>query len=263
MSKHVNSTAYSPSPLKLALVAVATLMLAACAATARQERKDKDAASYNTQLGVEYMRQGDLARAKEKLDRAVSEDPQSADAHSARAMLFQRMGEPAKADNEFHTALRVAPHDPQVINSYAVFLCSNGRSEEGVKTFLEAARNPLYRTPEAAYANAGVCLRAAKRDDEAAANFNRALQVRPDYAEAAFQLANLQFDHHQLPAARSQIDTFLGSHDATPDLLLLAVRVARAQGDRGSAQGFARRLQRDFAGTDQARALAALDRNPG
>jgi type IV pilus assembly protein PilF len=263
MSKHVNSTAYPLSPLKLTLLGLATLALAACAATVRQERKDKDAASYNTQLGVEYMRQGDLARAKDKLDRAVNEDPQSADAHSARAMLFERMGEPSKADGEFHSALRIGPHDPQVINSYAVFLCSNGRREQGVKTFLEAAHNPLYRTPEAAYTNAGVCQRAAKHDDEAAVNFSHALQVRPDYAEAAFQLANLQFDHGQLPAARSQIDAFLGSHDATPDLLLLAVRVARAQGDRGAAQGFARRLQRDFAGTEQARELAALDRNPG
>jgi type IV pilus assembly protein PilF len=259
----VNSIAYSPSPLRLTVVALATLTLAACAATVHQERKDKDAASYNTQLGVEYMRQGDLARAKDKLDRAVNENPQSSEAHSARAMLFVRMGERAKADGEFHTALRLAPKDPQVMNSYAVYLCSSGRTDEGVKTFLEAAHNPLYRTPEAAYANAGVCERAAKRDDEAAVNFSRALQLRPDYAEAAYQLANLQFDLGQLPAARSQIDSFLGNHDATADLLLLAVRVSRAQGDRSGAQGFARRLQRDFAGTDQARALAALDHNPG
>lgn len=263
MSKHVKRTAHSRLTLRLTVVALATLTLAACAANVRQGRKDKDAASYNTQLGVEYMRQGDLARAKDKLDRAVSEDPQSPDAHSARAMLFERMGERSKADAEFHAALRLAPHDPQVINSYAVYLCSSGRTDEGVKNFLEAAHNPLYRTPEAAYANAGVCQRAAKRDDEAAVNFSRALQQRPDYAEAAFQLATLQFEHGQLPAARSQIDGFLGSHEATADLLLLGVRVARAQGDRGAAQGFARRLQRDFAGTDQARALAALDHNPG
>jgi type IV pilus assembly protein PilF len=263
MSKHVNSTAHSRSILKLTLVALAMLSLVACAATVRQERKDKDAASYNTQLGVEYMRQGDLARAKEKLDRAVSQDPQNPDAHSARAMLFERMGERSKADAEFHAALRLAPHDPQVINSYAVYLCSSGRTDEGVKSFLEAAHNPLYRTPEAAYTNAGVCQRTAKHDDEAAVNFNRALQLRPDYAEAAFQLATLQFEHDQLPAARSQIDGFLGSHEATADLLLLGVRVARAQRDRSAAQGFARRLQRDFAGTDQARALAALDHNPG
>jgi type IV pilus assembly protein PilF len=259
----VNSTAQSHSIPRLTLLALAVLTLTACAASVRQEKKGQDAAAYNTQLGIEYMRQGDLARAKEKLDRAVNENPQSPDAHSARAMLFERMGKRSDADGEFHTALRLAPHDPQVLNSYAVYLCSSGRTDEGVKTFLEAAHDPLYRTPEAAYANAGVCQRSAKHDDEAAVNFSRALQLRPDYAEAAFQLANLQFDHGQLPAARSQIDSFLGNHEATPDLLLLAVRVARAQGDRSGAQGFARRLQRDFAGTDQARALAALDRNPG
>ena len=258
----MNSTAHFPWPLKLTLVALLALSLAACT-SARQDRKDKDAANYNTQLGSEYMRQGDLALAKDKLDRALSEDPESADVHSARAVLFERMGERDKADAEFRSALRLAPHDPQTVNKYAVYLCSGGRTDEGVKRFLEAAHNPLYRTPEVAYSNAGVCLRAAKRDDEAAVNFNRALELRPDYAEAAFQLGTLQFERGQLPAARAGIDGFLGTHEATPDLLLLGVRVARAQGDRSGAQGFARRLQRDFAGTDQARALAALDHNPG
>lgn len=258
----MNSTAHFPWPLKLTLVALLALSLAACT-SARQERKDKDAANYNTQLGTEYMRQGDLALAKDKLDRALSEDAESADVHSARAVLFERMGERDKADAEFRSALRLAPHDPQTVNKYAVYLCAGGRTDEGVKRFLEAAHNPLYRTPEVAYSNAGVCLRAAKRDDEAAANFERALQLRSDYSEAAFQLATLQFERGQLPAARTEIDGFLGNHEATADLLLLGVRVARAQGDRSAAQGFARRLQRDFAGTDQARALAALDHNPG
>ncbi len=98
--------------------------------------------------------------------------------HSARGMLYDRLGKPEKADNEFRTALRLAPHDPDMINNYAVYLCQNGRTDEGVKNFLEAARNPLYRTPEAAYTNAGVCLRAAKRDDEARAAFMKALQLR-------------------------------------------------------------------------------------
>src|SRR5947199_32112 len=63
--------------------------------------------------------------------------------------------------------------------------------------------------------------------------------------------------------ARAGIDACIGSYEATADLLLLGVRVARAQGDRVGAQRYARRLQLDFPGTDQARALAELDRNPG
>jgi type IV pilus assembly protein PilF len=173
------------------------------------------------------------------------------------------MGDTKKADEEFRTALRLAPNDPKVVNNYAVYLCQSGRTDEGVKRFRDAAHNALYATPEAAYTNAGVCLRAAKRDDEARAEFTRALQVKPNFAEAAYQLADLQMQRTDLPGARSTIDTFLGSFPATPDLLLLGVRVARAQGDRLAAQRYARRLQLDFPDTDQARALAGLDHNPG
>ena len=261
MSNPVNTTAHRRLPPRLAAGALA-LLFAACV-TAEHPSKARDAAAYNVQLGIAYLHQGDIALAKDKLDRALAEDPGSADVHSARAMLFERMHNPATADAEFRTSLRLAPHDPQVVNNYAVYLCQNGRTEEGVRRFEEAAHNALYRTPEAAYTNAGVCLRAAKRDEEARADFGRALRIRPNFAEAVYQLTELQFQHGELAPARAGIDAFIGSYEATADLLLLGVRVARAQGDRLGAQRYARRLQLDFPGTDQARALAELERNPG
>jgi len=247
-----------------AACAALPLLLGGCSSASPQKSaRTHDAAAYNTQLGIAYMNQGDLARAKEKLDRAVSQDPGSADVHSARAMLFERMGDTPHADGEFRTALRLAPRDPKVMNNYAVYLCQSGRTEEGVKRFLEVAQNALYPTPEAAYTNAGVCLRTMKRDDEARVDFSRALRLQPNYAEAEFQLATLQFQHGELSGARTSIDTFIGSFPETPDLLLLGVRVARAQGDRVAAQRYARKLQLDFPETEQARALADLDHNPG
>src|SRR5437762_13192256 len=120
------------------------------------------------------MTQAERAIANANLERALAESAERADVHSARAMLFQRMGEAPKADAEFRTALRLAPHDPEVVNNYAVYLCQNGRINDGVRHFEEAAHNALYRTPEAAYTNAGVCLRAARRDEEARAEIGRA-----------------------------------------------------------------------------------------
>jgi type IV pilus assembly protein PilF len=239
------------------------LLLAGCAASPHPAAKQHDAAAYNVQLGIDYMKQGDLARAKEKLDKALSQNPDSPEVHSARADLFEHLGDAAKADSEFRSALHLAPNDPRMLNNYAIYLCQNGRTDEGVKRFLEAAHNALYATPEMAYTNAGVCQRAAKRDEQARVNFTHALQVKPDFGEAAFQLATLQFDHGEFAPARAGIDAYIGSYAATPDLLLLGVRVARAQGDRIAAQRYARKLQLDFPGTDQARALAALDHNPG
>lgn len=248
----------------LLAAAVFAALLAGCKSpNPPRPTKAQDAAIYNTQLGVQYMNQGDLALAKEKLDRAVQQDPDSSSVHSARAMLYVRMREPEKADAEYHAALRLAPDDPTTINSYAVWLCQQGRTDDGVKHFNQAAQNALYKTPEVAYTNAGVCLRAAKRDEEARTSFGKALQLRPAYAEAVYQLANLQFDHKELGAARTQIDGYLGAYAETADLLLLGVRVARAQKDPIAAQRYARKLQMSFPGTDQAKALASLDHNPG
>lgn len=221
------------------------------------------AAVYNTELGIAYMQRGELAVAKNKLDLAVKENPADPNVHSARALLFARLQEAARADHEFREALRLAPRNPNFQNNYAVYLCSNGREAEGVKYFLEAARNPLYLTPAAAYANAGVCLRSAHRYTEAARMFRAALAVQPGFAQAEWQLVDMDFRRGRLAQARSQITRYLSSYQETPDLLLLAVKIMRAQRDELDAELYARKLQLDFPDSAQAHALASLGHNPG
>src|SRR5581483_7320638 len=175
----------------LSLIALA---VAGCAAQQKKEKRLDDASDYNTQLGIQYLNQGDVPLAKEKLDRALKEYPNNPKVHTARAMLFDRMHQPDDAEHEFQQALRLAPDDPDVSNNYAVYLCQAGKADQGVKRFEAVAKNALYRTPWVAYTNAGVCLRAAKKDAAAIANFKQALQLRPNFSEAAYQLASLQFD---------------------------------------------------------------------
>jgi len=249
----------------LLLIGVAALVLAACTSTSSTKRKQEkgDASNFNMQLGMAYLNQGDLGLAKEKLDRAVKENPGDPNVHSAMAMLQDRLGHPEQADKEFKTALNLGPRNPDVLNNYAVYLCRTGRTDEGVRSFEEAAHNALYRTPEAAYTNAGVCLRGAKRDTQAAMSFQRALQVKPNFSEAAYQLADLDFQRGEVQDARETVDRFMSAFDATPDLLLLGVRITRKQGDRAAEERFARKLRLDFPASDQARALADLPHNPG
>ena len=246
------------------LLAGATLaaLLSSCAST-QAVREQHRAAVYNTELGIAYLQRGELAVAKRKLDLAVRENREDPNVHSARALLFARLREPQKADREFREALRLAPKNPNFQNNYAVYLCSNGRQAQGVKYFLLAARNPLYLTPAAAYSNAGVCLRAAHRYGEAARMFHAALAVQPGFAQAAWQLADMDFRRGHLAQAHSEIATYLGSYQETPDLLLLAVKIMRAQHDDLDAELYARKLQLDFPDSMQAHALASLGHNPG
>lgn len=250
--------------IAVAVIGVALLaaILAGCA-NQQVVAQHRDAAIYNTELGIAYMRRGDLALAQTKLDRALKENPDDPDVHSARALLFARLQDPKQADREFREALDLAPKNPDFQNNYAVYLCSVGRVDEGVQTFLKAAHNPEYLTPELAYDNAGVCLRSMHHDVEATQMFVDALTIRPNFAQALWQLADLNFSAGKLTEARQEIESFLAANQETPDLLLLAVKVTRAQRDPLDAQLYARRLQLDYPNSTQARELAELGRNPG
>jgi len=221
------------------------------------------AAAANLQLGLGYLRQGNLAFAKDKLERANSEDPHNAEIHAALGLLDQRLGKDKEADREFRQALSLAPQDPAMLNNYAVFLCSHGRAPEGVRNFEAAAANPLYRSPWAALTNAGVCQRQAHHESEAADLFARALRSNPAYAEAVFQASDLDLSQQKYAAARLRIDFFLNNSPATPDLLLLGWRIATAQNDPAAAARYAQRLAKEFPSSDQARSLAANQANPG
>lgn len=227
------------------------------------------AAGFNLQLGIAYLRSGNLALAKDKLQRALAQDPRDADVHSALALLEDRLGHPAEADNYFRTALRLSPQNPDISNNYAIYLCRNKREREGVERFLAVANNALYTSPEMAFTNAGVCQRGAGLLDEAVLNFSKAQRIRPNYPEAAYQLADLELARNRAAEARSIIDRFTGSFlNVTPEMLLVGVRAAHSQGDRLAEERYARRLRLDFPSSEQTRSLtpaaaAAPPRNPG
>lgn len=253
----------------LAAVSV-TLLLAllstGCVSSSPQRAESsnsENAAEFNVQLGIAYLQQGNLTLAQEKLERALEQNSRDPNVHTALGLLNDRLDRTRDADDHFRTALRLAPRDPDVLNNYAVYLCKRGRHDEGVKRFQEVANNRLYRTPEAAYTNAGVCQQSAQRFEAAEQLYRRALAVRPNYAEGAWQLGNLLLQLGRPADAKTHVDSYLVNFSASADLLLLGVQASRATGDVRAEERFARRLKVDFPDSAQARSLANLPRNPG
>jgi type IV pilus assembly protein PilF len=245
-------------------VAVAAAMLSAtlagCVASdgrkpLKQESSDVTAAKYNIQLGTAYLQQGNFPVAKEKLERSLKQNPRDPDVHTSLGLLYDRTGEVKLADKHFREALRLAPDKPDVSNNYAIYLCRNGRVDEGVERFNAVAVNKYYRTPEVALTNAGVCLRGAKRLDDAQARFLGAIRARPNYSEATVQLASLYLERAQPADARKVVDTYLGAFKPNADVLYAAVQVARASKDRMAEEKYSRTLRLEFPESAQARAL--------
>ena len=210
--------------------------------------------------------QGDLALAKEKLDRAVEQDPrQSRRAQRARACCTSAWDTRSKADSEYRTALRLAPNDPDVINNYAVYLCQHGRTDEGVKRFEEAAQNRA--VPHAGgrlHQRRRVPARRQARRGGASPTSSRRCRSRPNFAEAV------------LPARRPGVRARRAAGGARAASMLTSATSTRrrtcccsACGSRArraircGAQRYARKLRLDFPGSDQTRALAAARPQPG
>jgi type IV pilus assembly protein PilF len=242
------------------MACLAALPLCSCVTTGDTHVGQSPAAAgeANLQLGAAYLQQGNLPVAKEKLEKAAKQTPKDPVVHGMLGLLYHRLGDDKLAEKEHRTALELAPADPEQLNNYAVFLCDVGRPDEGVSRFEEAARNPLYRSPWAAYTNAGVCLRGAKRDADARALFLRASKVNPNYAEAIVQLADLDLADHQPADAYRRVTDFLKTNPTSPEVLLLGWRAAHELRDPVGAAQMAWRMQSDFPDSDQAQTLARM-----
>jgi type IV pilus assembly protein PilF len=242
------------------LLSIAAL-LCACVSTEgdrkplKRESADVTASKYNIQLGTAYLQQGRYDLAKEKLERAVKQNPKDPDVHTSLGLLYDRTGDQKLADKHFREALRLAPDKPDLINNYAIYLCKTGRVDDGVEKFTSVAASKYYRTPEVALTNAGVCLRGAKRLDEAQQKFTGAIRARPNYSEATVQLAGLHLERAQLVEARKVVDTYLNAFKPNADVLFAGVNVARAAKDKLAEEKFSRALRLEFPDSAQARAL--------
>jgi type IV pilus assembly protein PilF len=97
------------------------LLLGACSQQKNSDIDYERASEINTNLGIAYMQSGDLNQAKEKMEKALKQDPESATGNMAYGLLMQRINEPELADKHFKKALDLKPTDPNLQNNYGGF----------------------------------------------------------------------------------------------------------------------------------------------
>jgi type IV pilus assembly protein PilF len=210
------------------------------------------AAVANMQLAIEYMKLGQLSNARECIEKALSQNASNADVQMTAGLVYERINELSKAEHAYDAANRLGKGDPNIANTYAVFLCRTGKTAAGEKLFLEVTVNPLYQTPWVALSNAGACARSAGDLVSAEKFFNRALAARPNYSEALLQLGNVALDRGDTARAADMVQRYLAVNPPTPEVLWLGFRAQRKLGDTVAAAVFARRVQTEFPNSEQA-----------
>jgi type IV pilus assembly protein PilF len=80
-------------------------IITACSQLSSFEKHDLDAANVHLQLGQHYLAMNMLDIAKENLELALKEDSSNVPAHNTLAVLYNRIGQPENAKEEFEKAL--------------------------------------------------------------------------------------------------------------------------------------------------------------
>lgn len=150
------------------------------------------AASYNVQLGLGYLKQGDRPRAKKKLLTALEQEPKSPDVNSAMAYYFEQTSEPEQAEKYYLKALSFAANSGAQLNNYGAFLCRQGNYKKAESYFLKATHDMQYVHTAGAYENAGLCALSVSNSEKAKHYFAKALTQDPSRKVSFYELIRLE-----------------------------------------------------------------------
>ena len=198
------------------------------------------------QLAVGYYQDGKYSFALDELKQALALDPNSADAHTVLALVYNELHEDAKAEAAFQRALQLDPGNSDLNNNYGWYLCQHGREKDSLGYFETALRNPLYTQKAKPLQNSGVC--AAKMGDAVASEefFRRSFEIDPTGAVAAYNLANIYYGRQDYTRARFYVAQVNNGAAPTPVSLWLGIRVERRLGNKTNVAALENQLERLF-----------------
>ena len=202
-------------------------------------------AKIHTELAAAYYQAGNPAVALEEVRIALEADPDYVQAYSVRGLIRAQLKENAKAEEDFQRALRIAPKNPDINNNYGWFLCDTGQPRQSIQYFLNAVKDPLYETPEVAYANAGKCALKAGDMDGAQEYLLQSLRLAKSQApETRYQLANVFYLRGNLDESKVYLNEAVKAMEPpTPEALWLGVRLERKLGNKAGEGSYASQLR--------------------
>ncbi|GAB4122370.1 MAG: type IV pilus biogenesis/stability protein PilW [Sideroxydans sp.] len=243
------------APRFLMMMAV---LLAGCASSGNDgqgsSQRVRDIASAHTELAAAYFESKQFAVALQELGVALQADPNYAPAYNLRGLLRMELHEDEQAEADFRKSLKLDATSSEAHNNFGWFLCQRGRAGESIAQFQEALKNPLYATPEVAYANAGLCSIEAGDLAQGESFLQRALIMRPDMPQALQGLAELNYRRGNFTVAKNYLGHLLAT---TPDLsaeqLWLAARIEHEVGDTEAEASYIVQLIKRFPDSPQAK----------
>lgn len=240
---------------RIALLLLLTGLMAGCVSSGssdplRTSSGREQARDAYIQLGIGYLQQGEAARAKTPLRKALELDPGSADAHAALALVFQDEMEYQLADEHYRKALS-GRNDARILNNYGSFLFEQKRYPEAMERFTKASEDNLYSERARVFQNMGMTALQLGQREQAETYFTRALRLDSRQPRALLELALLAYEAKDYVPAKRYYDGFSSLSEQSARSLLLGIRLANIHQDRNQAASLGLQLKRLYPGTPE------------
>ncbi len=197
-----------------------------------------EAATKRLTLGLKYLENGNLERAKFNLDRATQHAPNSHEVMVGMAYYYEQVKEFALARKFYQSSLSVSPNNGDNLNSYASFLCNQEEYEEANKLFMKAINLPEYSGAGSSYENAGICASRAGDRESAEAYFKKALNYNTGSARTLLEMASLSFGSRDFLTSRAYLRQHLQLTTGSPRALWLGIQIERLLGDKDALSSY-------------------------
>lgn len=213
-------------------------------------------AKAHTDLGNAYVETGKFGVALDEAKEAIGYDATYAPAYLLMAQVYAYLEQYDQAREPFERASRLAPGDPTIGNAYGWYLCTQGKSQDGIARLEQAARNPYYQRPALAWTNVGMCHLRNKDDRAAEQAFIRAVQIDGSNVRALYNLADIAYRNGNYPRAREWMSALQSRlPDTGAEVVWLALRIERKLGNKQGETDYAIKLRRNHMASDEYQAL--------
>lgn len=149
------------------------------------------------------LRQSDDEQRDADLDAAIQGDPGNAEALQARALIRLQSGDITGAVDDLTTLLKHDPTNQAVAQVAVEQLVNLGRTKDA----LELLDDALQASPsEGLYRLRGIIYRAEDKEDEALADFDKALAMQPKDPVSLLQRAEISLGRGDIKSAKRDLD---------------------------------------------------------
>ncbi len=152
-----------------------------------------DMAATRVSLGLGYLKMGNMAQAKQNLEKAKKFAPNMVQVYTAFAHYYETVGEHELTTKSYEKALSIKADDADTLNNYGVYLCRQDKIGAAEKQLLKAIAVPSYILVAKSYENLSSCFLQKNDFLKAEMYLNKAILHSPSSSSILFQMVRLQY----------------------------------------------------------------------